>query len=110
VINEINSLTHSCMHSLASLAILALSGKACFMIRATGAKFRISVSDIDIGGLSASAAQVRTGVAIAASAVVALRSVSTRNTIEFTPQLVGIPDEEIYKPPLQSACAAHRLV
>ena len=44
VMNEINSLTHSCMHSFASFAILAFSGKAVFMIRATGAKFRISVA------------------------------------------------------------------
>lgn len=44
VINEMNSLTHSCMHSLASFAILAFSGNAVFMIRATGAKFRISAS------------------------------------------------------------------
>jgi hypothetical protein len=42
---EMNSLTHSCMHSLASLAILALSGRAVFMIRATGAKLRILASD-----------------------------------------------------------------
>ena len=39
-----NSLTHSCIHSLASLAILALSGRAFFMMRATGAKFRILAS------------------------------------------------------------------
>ncbi|KAH9815701.1 hypothetical protein Tdes44962_MAKER00949 [Teratosphaeria destructans] len=38
VMKEMNSLTHSCMHSLASFAILAFSGKAVFMIRATGAK------------------------------------------------------------------------
>ena len=44
VMNEMNSLTHSCMHSLASLAIFALSGNAVFMIRATGAKFRILAS------------------------------------------------------------------
>lgn len=43
-----NSLTHSCMHSLASLAILALSGKAVFMIRATGAKLRMLASDMDV--------------------------------------------------------------
>lgn len=42
--NEINSLTHSCIHSFASFAILAFSGNAVFMIRATGAKFRISAS------------------------------------------------------------------
>lgn len=39
VMNEINSDTHSCMHSFASFAILAFSGKADFMILATGAKF-----------------------------------------------------------------------
>ena len=43
--NEMNSLTHSCMHSLASLAIFAFSGNAIFMIRATGAKFRMLASD-----------------------------------------------------------------
>jgi hypothetical protein len=43
--NEMNSLTHSCMHSLASLAILALSGRAPFMIRATGAKLRMLASE-----------------------------------------------------------------
>ncbi len=45
VMNEMNSLTHSCMHSFASLAILALSGRALFMIRATGAKLRMLASD-----------------------------------------------------------------
>ena len=45
VMNEMNSLTHSCMHSLASFAILALSGNAVFMIRATGAKLRMLASD-----------------------------------------------------------------
>lgn len=35
------------MHSFASLAILALSGRAVFMIRATGAKLRMLASDID---------------------------------------------------------------
>jgi hypothetical protein len=44
--NEMNSLTHSCMHSLASLAIFALSGNAIFMIRATGAKLRMLASEI----------------------------------------------------------------
>ena len=44
VINEMNSLTHSCIHSLASFAILALSGKAFFMMRATGAKLRMLAS------------------------------------------------------------------
>ena len=43
--NEMNSLTHSCMHSFASLAILAFSGSAIFMIRATGAKLRMLASD-----------------------------------------------------------------
>ena len=45
VMNEMNSLTHSCMHSFASLAILAFSGRAVFMIRATGAKLRMLASD-----------------------------------------------------------------
>ena len=44
MINEINSLTHSCMHSFASFAILALSGRAFFIIRATGAKLRMLAS------------------------------------------------------------------
>jgi len=44
--NEMNSLTHSCMHSFASLAILAFSGSAIFMIRATGAKLRMLASEI----------------------------------------------------------------
>jgi hypothetical protein len=39
VIKDMNSETHSCMHSFASFAILAFSGKADFMILATGAKF-----------------------------------------------------------------------
>lgn len=39
--NEMNSLTHSCMHSFASFAILAFSGSAVFIILATGAKFLI---------------------------------------------------------------------
>ena len=38
VMKEMNSLTHSCMHSFASLAIFAFSGNAIFMILATGAK------------------------------------------------------------------------
>jgi hypothetical protein len=42
---EINSLTHSCMHSLASFAILAFSGSAIFMMRATGAKLRMLASE-----------------------------------------------------------------
>lgn len=41
---EMNSLTHSCMHSLASFAIFAFSGRAIFMIRATGAKLRMLAS------------------------------------------------------------------
>lgn len=45
VMKEMNSLTHSCMHSFASLAILAFSGKAVFMIRATGAKLRMLASE-----------------------------------------------------------------
>lgn len=44
--NEINSLTHSCMHSFASFAILAFSGRAVFIIRATGAKLRMLASDV----------------------------------------------------------------
>lgn len=44
VMKEMNSLTHSCIHSFASLAILALSGSAFFMIRATGAKLRMLAS------------------------------------------------------------------
>ena len=44
VMKEMNSLTHSCMHSFASLAILAFSGSAVFMIRATGAKLRMLAS------------------------------------------------------------------
>ena len=42
---EMNSLTHSCMHSFASFAIFAFSGSAVFMIRATGAKFRMLASE-----------------------------------------------------------------
>lgn len=42
---EMNSLTHSCMHSFASFAIFAFSGKAIFMMRATGAKLRMLASD-----------------------------------------------------------------
>lgn len=42
---DMNSLTHSCMHSFASFAILALSGRAIFMIRATGAKLRMLASE-----------------------------------------------------------------
>lgn len=42
---EMNSLTHSCMHSFASFAIFAFSGRAVFMIRATGAKLRMLASD-----------------------------------------------------------------
>jgi hypothetical protein len=36
--NEMNSLTHSCIHSFASFAIFAFSGRAVFIILATGAK------------------------------------------------------------------------
>lgn len=43
--NEMNSDTHSCMHSFASLAIFAFSGNADFMIRATGAKLRMLASE-----------------------------------------------------------------
>jgi len=43
--NEMNSLTHSCMHSFASFAILAFSGSAVFMILATGAKFLMLASE-----------------------------------------------------------------
>jgi len=42
---EMNSLTHSCMHSLASFAIFALSGNDVFMMRATGAKLAMNCSD-----------------------------------------------------------------
>jgi hypothetical protein len=41
----INSDTHSCMHSLASLAIFAFSGRADFIILATGAKFLMLASE-----------------------------------------------------------------
>jgi hypothetical protein len=44
---EMNSLTHSCMHSFASFAILAFSGSAVFMMRATGAKLRMLASDAE---------------------------------------------------------------
>jgi hypothetical protein len=40
-----NSETHSCMHSFASLAIFAFSGRADFMILATGAKLRMLASE-----------------------------------------------------------------
>jgi hypothetical protein len=43
--NEMNSDTHSCIHSLASFAIFAFSGRADFMIRATGAKLRMLASE-----------------------------------------------------------------
>jgi hypothetical protein len=49
--NEMNSLTHSCMHSFASLAILAFSGRAVFMMRATGAKLRMLASDAEPFGV-----------------------------------------------------------
>lgn len=45
VMKEMNSLTHSCMHSLASFAIFALSGSDVFMMRATGAKLAMNCSD-----------------------------------------------------------------
>jgi len=45
VMNEMNSDTHSCIHSLASFAIFAFSGRADFMIRATGAKLRMLASE-----------------------------------------------------------------
>ena len=44
VMKLMNSLTHSCIHSFASLAIFAFSGRAFFMIRATGAKLRMLAS------------------------------------------------------------------
>ena len=40
-----NSETHSCMHSFASLAIFAFSGSAVFMILATGAKLCMLASE-----------------------------------------------------------------
>lgn len=46
VMKEMNSLTHSCMHVLASLAILAFSGNAVFMIRATGRHLQTLASNI----------------------------------------------------------------
>jgi hypothetical protein len=45
VMKLINSDTHSCMHSLASLAIFAFSGRADFIILATGAKLRMLASE-----------------------------------------------------------------
>jgi hypothetical protein len=42
---EMNSLTHSCMHSFASFAIFAFSGSASFIMRATGAKLRMLASE-----------------------------------------------------------------
>ena len=45
VMKLMNSLTHSCMHSFASFAIFAFSGRAVFMILATGAKLRMLASD-----------------------------------------------------------------
>lgn len=45
VMNEMNSDTHSCMHSFASLAIFAFSGRAVFIILATGAKLRMLASE-----------------------------------------------------------------
>src|SRR5947208_6688061 len=59
VMNEMNSLTHSCIHSLASFAIFAFSGRAVFIIRATGAKLRMLASDTVIClGLCASIGEV----------------------------------------------------
>jgi hypothetical protein len=46
--NEMNSLTHSCIHSLASFAILAFSGSAIFIMRATGAKLRMLASEAEV--------------------------------------------------------------
>ena len=48
VMKEMNSLTHSCIHSLASFAILAFSGRAVFIILATGAKFLILASGMEL--------------------------------------------------------------
>lgn len=42
---EMNSETHSCIHSLASFAILAFSGRAVFIILATGAKLCMLASE-----------------------------------------------------------------
>ena len=44
VMNDMNSLTHSCIHSFASFAIFALSGNAVFIIRATVARLSIKAS------------------------------------------------------------------
>ena len=53
VINEMSSFTHSCMHSLAFLAIFAFSGRAPFMIRVTGTKLPVLTSNFadDLLGL-----------------------------------------------------------
>ena len=48
MMKEMNSLTHSCMHSFASFAILAFSGSAVFIIRATGAKFLMLASEDEV--------------------------------------------------------------
>jgi len=45
VMNDMNSLTHSCIHSFASFAIFAFSGSAVFIILATGAKFLMLASE-----------------------------------------------------------------
>jgi len=42
---EMNSLTHSCMHSFASLESLASFGRAVFMIRATDAELQVLARD-----------------------------------------------------------------
>lgn len=53
VMKDMNSLTHSCMHSFASLAIFALSGSAVFMIRATVARLEMKASGevLDLRGV-----------------------------------------------------------
>jgi hypothetical protein len=61
---DINSLTHSCMHSLASFAIFAFSGNAVFMMRATGAKFRISASAYTDGDAGLAHLDGRMGVVV----------------------------------------------
>lgn len=53
---EMNSLTHSCIHSLASLAILALSGSAFFMIRATIGQPQCQHALVDLSQASANPA------------------------------------------------------
>lgn len=47
-----NSLTHSCMHSLASFAIFAFSGRAVFMIRATATQvIKLARNELEDDGL-----------------------------------------------------------